>query len=362
MATVNFTISFDVDLGSDPSGCVVIWYGQIIERDCVSPIPSINDVVTWNRTCANVINGSNVVPLSLTIPDSPDNEDINQCSYKIKVVISPCCFLGIGDCNDIGNTPNTPTGLTSGTYSETTLTLPNNMDYSGCKRYIIGSVGPAGPSIYNNLMFSAIEYTPCFETSNALCAGQTYTDDTVLFEPNGPGVNFTACLLENVNTYITSLGIDILNPNTKVIEVCSKTRPVLYINNGSGNVPLVEGTDYSIVELSNHSYSTIIDLTNTNTCCHNCKKYGACNDSERPGQASCTGTFIVQDCNDGLLKKVTLSPGQFKQGCIISAHAVDCDCTYTFNANPPLSGAINITGWYSCDTSITNPCNSIPNN
>lgn len=321
---IDFSVDFEVP-NPDPSvtqQCVNIWYGVETTKNCVTGVIT---AVNWNRTCGIYpTNTSNTIPLSLTLNDF----EASMCSYKLKVVIQPCCFLNGSDCTS--SYPNTPSGLVSGTYVSAEKTIYDDT-VSPCKRVYIGGhpttgIIPAG----------IIRYTPCYETNNALCNNWSYPDTQQSFGISNP---IRSIPIGN------STPQSVLNdPSITIIEFCCLNGNVIF-EDSSGN-PYIAGTDYTIIVEPNLSQ-------NGNKCCHDCVKYAVCNNS------STDHSGIYQDCQTGLLVYVNLPANKYKEACVLAGHVIKIPGFtggYAVNPSVPLLSGVNIYGLISCNVNVNIDC------
>ncbi len=337
LMTIDFNVNFTLPNTYKNPTCVNIWYGVVAVEDCPSPT---NDIVNeyWQRSCGIYApNQTHTVSLSLSLVDQPALSA--QCTYTLKVVVQPCCVLGGNDCN--GSYPDTPNSLTAGSYLSQTITI-NDSSISPCKRVVIGSKpGSGNPPMSPG----TLTYTPCYETTNALCNGQTYSDTPVTFTVPDPDAN----IVDSSDTLS-----ELSNPTLTYLEFCALGGHFEYKNPlGQDYVP---GTDYTYQVFGNYV------LENTNygdfeRCCHKCQKYVICNNTGINIQ------FFVQRCNNGRLDIIRVGAGYKEEICVLSLHI--WSQTYTFNGNPvnvlynPNSvqqGAVNIFGPYDCNSNINITC------
>jgi len=212
------------------------------------------------------------------------------------------------------------------------------------RRYFIG--GPPNPTTsYTNptlLPQVIIEYTPCNETEDAICNNQSYSNTLQSFTTPSP---LNLYHLDGV-TLVSDIS-SLYKPSSRVIEVCSISRPVL--RDPITNIVLTENVDYTIVEVVNQG-----NVPNADLCCHKCYQGQVCNFS------TCELTVIYQDCDDGLLKSTLRgSTSSFSTGCVISGHIVknvsagaDMACSVVENPVIPSPSAINVYYWYDCGATM----------
>jgi hypothetical protein len=321
MATINYQITITPDSSSTNSDCVIYWIGLNVYRNCEGQ--STFQVYNWHKGCT-VINPTD--NSTWTVQGSFDltDEEADQCRYSLTLCAISCCSLNITDCND-PNIPGTPP-LGNPSLKQTTYTIDTSYEYSTCKRYVIGYNG--GQGTYGGGIISNIKiiYTPCNPNSSVICDPTSWqqTQQTFTFQQE-----IWLDYLDN------NMNIDDITADKQYIEFCSSTYPI--VTDTAGN-PI---NNIFILESGNHS---------TLKCCHNCKANTVWNNSNDGTE----GIVFYQDCNDGLIKSETISPGSDpKQYCSESLHVTsnnDVTIAYVDIPDPggPVVTTIYITPYKSC--------------